>query len=241
MKRAYILLCILLATLIRLGGCTVIDFQDNLQGQHTETEKEIKMKTKFTAQQLQILEKEGVPADYEQMTDIQKEYLERADLMMSYLNDKYGKYGVSFLYDGYHPAEMFDGEWLVAYPEGGDPELDRVSVDRVKGNKDIFEDDYLNVATRPYWKEILDDYLSQWFDPEDYRIYVTDAELEEMGTGDLPDLSKEFLENAGAISGTAYIYISEKACTLEKFEEFADAYQAWLLENQYYGSQDVYI
>jgi len=132
MKRVYILLCIILAFFILGGAYAIHEYRTNPPGQEEE------MSTEFTAQQLQILEKEGVPADYDEMTDMQKEFLERADKMMSYLYDKYNEYGVSFVYDGYHPAAMFEAEWMIAYPEGGDPELDKVTVERVKGNEDVF-------------------------------------------------------------------------------------------------------
>jgi hypothetical protein len=148
---------------------------------------------------------------------------------------------VNFIYDGYHAPEMFDGEWLGAYPEGGDPELDRVIVERKKGSEDIFEDDYLDVATRPYWEEILNDYISEWFDPKDYRIYVASATLQGIEPSDLPKLSKEFIEKRDESSGTAYIYISEEACSKKKLKEFADAYHQWLFENKYYGSQDEWL
>jgi len=105
----------------------------------------------------------------------------------------------------------------------------------------FFEDNYLNVATRPYWKEVLNDYLSQYFDPNDYRVYVSWALLDSMEVSDLPKLSKEFIENGGDFVGGECIYISENACTQEEFKEFTNEFHVWLMEHQYYGDSVEYL
>jgi hypothetical protein len=208
---------------------------------NTTQKEEESMSTELTEQQRQILEKEGVPADYEQMTNRQKRYLERADKMMNYLNDKYHQYGVNFVYCSYYPAVMLDRESLYVYPVGGDPELDRVTVERKKGSENIFEDNYLNVATRPYCAEILEESLSQWFDLKYCKVYVRSACLENMDAKDLPNLNKDFLKDGGALNGVAYVYISEEVCNQAEFAKFASEYHAWLQKNQYYVNQHEYL
>jgi hypothetical protein len=236
MKKRYLWLGVILIVILLLGLYVK-------KGTHTKStqDTEESQSTELTEQQRQILEKEGVPADYEQMTDQQKRYLERADLIMTYLYDKYHEYGVNFIYDGYHAPEMFDGEWLGAYPEGGDPELDRVIVERKKGSEDIFEDDYLDVAIRPYCTEILEESLSQWFDLKYCKVYVRSIGLENMDAKDLPNLNKEFLKDGGALYGVAYVYISEEVCNQAEFAKFASEYHAWLQKNQYYVNQHEYL
>jgi hypothetical protein len=208
---------------------------------NTTQKEEESMSTELTEQQRQILEKEGVPADYEQMTNRQKRYLERADKMMNYLNDKYHQYGVNFVYCSYYPAVMLDRESLYVYPVGGDPELDRVTVERKKGSGDIFEDNYLDVATRPYFEDILNDYISQWFAPEDYRVYVWQADVKNMEVKDLSYLDKKYLQQSESILGSASVYIATDVCTTEKLREFASGYHQWLSENHYYGDQDEWL
>ena len=96
----------------------------------------------LTEQQKQILTEEGLPLDYNSLTESQQMYLRIADEMLTYINDKYAPYNVHFTYLAYHSPELLDGSTrILVVPDGYDSSIDAVTVKMNDENESGYEDD----------------------------------------------------------------------------------------------------
>ena len=84
----------------------------------------------------------GLPADYDKLTDTQKNAVTSIEAMLSYLESKYQE---EFCYLSYAEAGTLEKEHLEAYPASGTPS-DVVTVYRTYEDGEYhYEDDYGNI------------------------------------------------------------------------------------------------
>lgn len=214
---------------------------DDGRVQPVETERK-KDYSVLTEQQKAILTKEDMPLDYDQLSIQQQVYLEHCDGMLTYANEKYEPYGVTFEYDEYHPAELMEGAWISVNVVGGDPETDYMVVHRSR--KGEYSDNYLELAVRPVYEEILTDYFTEQLGENQVKVFSSTVELDSIKTEDLADLSKQRIFEAAqedSLGTTVSLYISESGCSAADFPAVIDAYCAWLIKNQFLGRQYVFL
>ena len=77
-----------------------------------------KVSTELTQRQRELLEEMGLPADYDKLTDTQKNAVTSIEAMLSYLESKYQE---EFCYLSYAEAGTLEKEHLEAYPASGTP------------------------------------------------------------------------------------------------------------------------
>ncbi len=125
-------------------------------------------KHKPTKRQEEILERTKLPKDWNELSTYHRRIIKRIEKMLKYLEKKYGK---KFYYNGYVPENklFLDEEYLVAYAEGDDPEVDCFSVEP-KGLG--FRDGYAWVIQSPIVQKEMEDKLSGIFEGQKYKMFV---------------------------------------------------------------------
>lgn len=191
----------------------------------------------LTEQQKQILTEEGLPLDYNSLTESQQMYLRIADEMLTYINEKYAPYSVHFTYLAYHSPELIDGSTrIMVVPDGGDPSLDTVTV---KVNEEVesgYEDDYLDFATRIIHEHILRNYLSESLLDDKFKVIVTDSRIIEDTLPVISDLDETYIKKS-IVLGTVFVFISDDICqSNEELAEIAGALFSWMSDNKFYGT-----
>ena len=191
----------------------------------------------LTEQQKQILTEEGLPLDYNSLTESQQMYLRIADEMLTYINEKYAPYSVHFTYLAYHSPELIDGSTrIMVVPDGGDPSLDTVTV---KVNEEVesgYEDDYLYIATRIIYERILEKHLADILPKEKFRVILTDSRIREETLPEISELDEEYVMN-NAVSGNIYLFLSDDICqSNEELTAIASDFFTWMSSNKFYGT-----
>ena len=178
--------------------------------------------------QREILKKEDLPQDYDELSQTQKRAIYRMEKMLSYLDEKYP--GVEFRYLEYS-AGYFDTEWLSVYPRGGSSSRDIVTVRPADNNENgTFTDNYIGVYVRPFYEEAIAQYVKDYFQSENVLVIGPDSVKTTLESTDDVEAGKI----AGNCSGSCNIYFYQNLPD-EKMKEFCEAFGAWCAENGYSG------
>ena len=143
MKRVISILTSLTLLLTILAGCNSINNNGNNQNDAEGTYM-------LTERQIDILESQGLPTDYERLNVAQKASIEAIEDMLEYLEKKYPD--EAFYYEGYVMASVNDEEHLKAKSGNG-----TVTVYRKNGE---FVDNYALIAAAPVYEEAVKDQIS---------------------------------------------------------------------------------
>lgn len=205
---------IILALVIGACGCEM-----NLENKTGNSEN------LFTERQKEILASRGLSADYNELTSNQKAAITAIEEMFSYLD---AKYNIEFIYSGYIPHGANEEERLMVYPKGGDSQTDSFAVRR---NADgSFSDDYMFVALRSGYSDLVRTLVCRTFETESIKVYseVTKTELSA-----IPTKEDEYL---GKIEGSSVIFIDESSCSKAEFSSNIQFLKEQLMDNGLYGS-----
>ena len=134
----------------------------------------------------EFLEEQELPNDYSKLNDGQQYSVKRIYEMIMYLEDKYG---IEFEYTGYVRAQILENEHLTAIPKGGNEKTDTVTV--TCEDDGTFTDDYPNVAVRPYYEQMITDYIKNYFGSDKIRVFST---VTKTSIKDFNDISEEKME-----------------------------------------------
>lgn len=147
--------------------------------------------------QKNFLAEQELPTEYSKLSDGQKSSVKRIYEMIMYLEDKYG---VTFEYTGYVRPQILEDEYLTAIPKGGNEKTDTVTV--TCEDDGTFTDDYPNVAVRPYYEQMITDYVEDYFGSDKIKVFskVTDTTIE-----DLSNINENSMKNN--IYGLNYILL----------------------------------
>ncbi len=162
--------------------------------------------------QKEILRKEGLPTEYEELTLSQKAAIEAIENLLVYLEEKYED---TFSYSGYVAQSTVEEEHLIAECSQGTVTVYRRYVDGGWS----YEDDYAEVCAVPKYKELIDERVSQYFASGTYKVFVMVNRM----------TSETQIPFLGA-SGTSYIFVDESVGK-EKFDEFVSEYTEWITES----------
>lgn len=189
---------------------------------NTEQEDE-KVSTELTQRQKELLEEMGLPADYDRLTDTQKNAVTSIEALLTYLEDKYQE---KFCYLSYAEAGALEEEHLEAYPESGTPE-DVVTVYRTyEDGQYHYEDDYGNIGVRPMYESRVKEFTQQFFPEKGIKVF---SDIQTSGQ----DTDRENVLRT--VSAVTYIFLSESVCTESQFRNFKEECARWM-ESQCRGA-----
>ena len=227
-KSAALLLCC-----VCLCGCGIQQPETPPAAGHiqiTASETQTQPAGKLNEWQIKLLESKGMPTGYDQLSPTQQNTIDRAWVMISHLNEKYGE---EFVYVKYIPREQFQSETLVAYPRSTGSGDGKYLV-TVKTKDDGFTDDYSDFSVADLVEKLTNDFLKEHFgDSYDLSLspLVCDITKNEIVNG-------KFQWKYGATTG---ICLLEKDCGIDSVEAFAAQYAKFLYEHELSGSHRIQI
>lgn len=213
---------VLICICIGLCGCTL---QNNYQN---TTLKEIKEeKVALNDRQKSILKLEGFDAEDGETSEAQQAIAVAIEDLLIYAEIKYN---VPFSYLEYASLGMQEGDSVIAFPSNGSAVFEHVTIERYKeGNSYVYSDNYINVAVRAYYRDMLEAYIKSYLSVEEGVIVypvITDTALTMVS-----EVSEESI--IGKVESGNLIFIDASACTQEKFADFVTDFGAWMKENKF--------
>ena len=206
-KTATVVICVLV--LFMLCGCA------RRNGNMADSTK--KQTVVLTERQKGILRELGLPEEYEQLNDSQKNGIVKIEMALAYLEDTYEE---EFEYDGYVSGGL-DGQYVTAKIVGSSPTR-YVNV-YINYNEDHYEfsDNCREIMAEPEYEKQVAEFMSDYFDPSDFHVYVEISRLKEEG--------ESVIERAVGVPD-----IMVKGVYNEKeVEEAARAYAGWIAGMKY--------
>lgn len=219
------ILGLLLSAVVLFGtaGCA------NVPAAHdTDKEEYGQVTIELTPRQIAILEEQGLPGDYNELDMAQKSAIESIESLLCYLEETYEE---SFCYLGYVSGLSGEREHLFAYPANGTEE-EKITVYRYIDNGTVvFEDNYALVKARPLYEQTVEELVSEYVDA---RCFVVFSDMLSAESGELSE------ENVRLKAAAAtYVFIDEKNCTQETYEQLVQACEAWLKDNFHGESENI--
>lgn len=173
--------------------------------------------------QKQILEQMELPSDYEQLNYTQQHAIKRIEIMLCYLEEKYG---IEFSYAGYVPAGAMESEHLTAYPTA-DGSGDGANLVTVKPDGDTFKDNYASKEIREYYESLCTAFVREYFQSEQAIV------LNYRFSTSLNDLSEVTDENFQyKLSTETLVFVSDTICDEERMRKFAEEMKLWFEEHE---------
>ena len=219
LKRIYILL--LSAVLICGGSGCELNNSEIVKEEQTAHDEWLRWRKEFLAEQ-------ELPTEYSELSSRQQTAVKRIYEMLMYLEDKYG---ITFQYTGYVEPQILEIEHLTAIPEGGSEKTDTVTV--TCEDDGTFADDYPNVVVRPYYEQMITDYVKDYFGSDKIRVITSIS----TSISDFDNISNDKMK--GNVYGVNLIFISYDICSEQKFDMFVKEYGEWCKKNEYWGKGDV--
>ena len=174
--------------------------------------------------QMNLLEAEGLPTDYDQLTVKQQNTIDRVWKMISYLNKKYDE---EFVYVDYIPPELNQSETLTAYPRSTGSGNGKYLV-TVKTTRGGFKDNYFDFSVEDLAEDLTNEFLTEHFG-DSYKYFALplacDVKMSEMEDG-------KFQWKYGAEN---QIFLLEELCSIDHVEEFAVEYAQFLYDHELSG------
>lgn len=213
MKIAKRMLLILMSTMLLIGGSGC-----GMNNAKNETAK--KKEPTLNEWQKEFLAEQGLPTEYAELNLTQQLSVDAIYDMIMYLEDKYG---VEFEYTGYVRPQILEDEYMTAIPKGGNEKIDTVTVTRQDDG--TLTDDYPNVDVRPYYEQMITNYIKDYFGSDKVRVF---SEVTDTSINDFNDISVEKMK--GNVHGNSVVFISNDICTEKEIEEFAAIFAEWTKE-----------
>ena len=185
-----------------------------------ETEKQ----PELNAWQINLLEAEGLPTEYDQLSSTQQHTITRGWEMISYLNEKYEQ---EFIYVDYIPKDLNQSETLIAYPRSTGYGNGKYAV-TVKTKGDTFTDDFHDFSVSEMVETLTNEFLTEQFG-DSYK-YISSPLACKIKIGEVID--EKFQWKFGADNG---IFLLEELCPFDRVEEFAVKYAKFLYEHELSG------
>lgn len=188
--------------------------------------------SKLNDWQIEILQAEGLPTEYDELTISQQHSIKRIYEMINYLNEKYKE---EFIYVQYIQKELNESEKLIAYPRSVGAEEGKYLVTVKVGNDGVFTDDYFDYSVADYSESLINDFIGSYFDEEDYRYFSSPNACDIKKT---EIIDGNFQWKYGAANN---IFIKEVVCDMDEVEKFAVEYAKFLYEHQISGTHRIEI
>lgn len=160
--------------------------------------------------QQKILEEQGLPTEYGELTVDQKNAIASIEAMLCYLEEKYDD---SFEYEGYIQGDGQETERLIAACSKG-----TVTVYRYYENGAYrYEDNYGAKAVQPDYAKALNEYFATVLDDSDFILF-SDVSSTEEGNADV----------LAASSGTTWMFIDASAMVTSGLKELVQRFADWI-------------
>lgn len=177
---------------------------------------------------MNLLEAEGLPTEYDQLTVKQQNTIDRVWKMISYLNKKYDE---EFVYVDYIPPELNQSETLTAYPRSTSSGNGKYLV-TVKTTRGGFKDNYFDFSVEDLAEDLTNEFLTEHFG-DSYKYFALplacDVKMSEMEDG-------KFQWKYGASNR---IFLLEELCSIDHVEEFAVEYAQFLYDHELTGTHRI--
>jgi hypothetical protein len=206
--------------------CTIL-----LYGCNSQQKSQQEDLPKLNEWQKNLLEAEGLPTEYDQLTAKQQNTIDRVWTMISYLNEKYGE---EFIYVDYIPQELNQSETLTAYPRSTGSGGGKYLV-TVKNKNNVLTDDYSDFGVADLAANYVDDFLSEHFTSEQYRYFWT-PNASDIKKSDI--VNGDFYWKCG---NTNIIFLNENACNMKNVEQFSAEYAKFLYDHHLDGVHRIQI
>ncbi len=191
-------------------------------GYGCEMKKEkVKQEPRLNEWQKEFLSEQGLPTEYSELNITQQLSVDAIYEMIMYLEEKYG---IGFEYTGYVRPQILEKEYMTAIPEGGNAKTDTVTVTREDDG--TFTDDYPNIAVRPYYEQMITDYIKDYFNSDKIKVFST---VTKTTIKDLSNINEKSMKSN--IYGVNCIFIENSVSTINELRTFANTYCEWLKEN----------
>lgn len=221
MKKKFDLRIIAIITILMMGicGCTI---------NNTKSPNNIDSKVTLNERQKSILAEEGLPTDYEELNRTQKAAIVAIEEMLEAIETKYG---MEFCYAGYIQANVLESETLIAYPAGGTASIDSFSITR--SSDGTLTDDYMNVALRAGYSELVLSLAKDTLSSENVKVFV---EVTKTTLTSVPDTEEQLVGN---VEGISLIFIDGSIMSSEQFGTFVSSMKQIFEEKQMYGTVNI--
>lgn len=226
-KIVAIFLCISAMTCIFTGCSNLLNISqpDEYKEYNYEEEHSIQSEQDesgiLNKRQMKILMQEGLPTDYNKLTDTQKKSIERIEELLQYLDNKYD---CAFSYLGYSSGGVLEEEWLEAYPDTLNSSYPcKVYVDEEGNIADTGNEAFVRCEVNRLLKNELNDHIDT-----EIKIYT---ECQYNGT--------EIVDGMGQIAGNTIVYADvfvEGKDQKNNLEKLADYAADWYKKYQINGS-----
>lgn len=183
-----------------------------------------KMKVELNQRQKELLEKMGLPTEYDKLTYSQKNAVVSIEEMLVYLEKTYHE---AFSYLSYTAPGVLEKEHLEAYPVSGSP-ADVVTVYRTyEDGEYTYEDDYRSLQAASLYESAVKSFVRKSFPEAATKVFCDVRSTSgEVSAGEVTEQNV-----MRSVSAATCIFISADACTEEQFETFAQESARWLGEN----------
>ena len=121
--------------------------------------------------QKKILKQEGLPLDYEELDDSQKNAIDSIEDIFKYLDKTYPK--EKFEYSGYVPYSTLEPEHLIVESQYGEVTVNRYVSTYLPNFLSSFDDDFKTVKAADIYATVVDDYLAKKYDTDKYLVDVS--------------------------------------------------------------------
>ena len=219
-KTVYGILTLIIAGCILCGCGSSKTTEDKVtKGEYTMVKEMISQTTELNERQKKIMEKEGLPTDFNQLSQRQQEAAIKIEMLMTYLEDKYDK---EFVYEGYN--DDYYGSLVARALDDNRCRKIQASLDYENGEYK-YSDTYAEVvlAANEY-ENLFDEFMMENYPEPDYfvDIYVGKMDGEKITT------------NNGSVS----LKIVLKSCfdTKDEYKEFLTAIAEWMQNEKYHNS-----
>ncbi len=215
--RSYI--CLFLSVVILIGVCGC-NMSDNFSSLDNSNERNV-----LTERQVDILEKEGLPINYDELTDRQRKTIDDIECKFKYLDKKYDN---QFEFIGYTLERNSEYGYLTVYPVNGNKDIDSFKVYSDDGK---LKDTYINVLLRPILEnEIKNSIVNEMKTNELLKVFVfvNDTSLEQ-----IPD---SFSNIDCMFNLQITIFVGSDTFNKSEFEEFVCSVSSLLKDKKMYGT-----
>lgn len=177
---------------------------------------------KLNSRQKNILSKEGLSTNYDELTASQKSAIISIESMLSYLEDKYDTEFVYVAYSGKSPTE---NEELTAYPLKNEAYLCKVT-----HTKDGYADNYVLVAATEMYEFYLTSQIQNLIPGQNIRVF---ADLTETTLNQVPETASE-LENT--TEAAVWIFLDGSSFKQTEFNDFVNKTKNCLYQHKLFST-----
>lgn len=186
------------------------------------------LQIELTEQQREILDQLELPEELEELTANQKKAVIRIDEMLTYLENKYS---MEFYYSGYTAGEIFGEEKLTAFPVGGNPLTETVTVKT--DNWGNLVDDYAWVRAKGLYDGAVTKLFEGQLKENCAKVLTINGET---SVTDIRDLTLEQMN--GQFQADSIVFIRGEF-TKDQLISATEAFGNWAVMNGFLGSVQV--